>query len=72
MQPPVKSARAPPFFSDTMQLRRETSDSDKIVAGMFCVAKVPLPITPLVVLCVILLASLAVFLWITRTGGPDQ
>jgi len=39
---------------------------------MLSVATVPLPITPLLVLCVIFLASLAVFLWITRTGGPDQ
>jgi hypothetical protein len=39
---------------------------------MFSVGTVPLPITPLVVLCVIFLASLAVFLWITGAGGPDQ
>jgi len=47
-------------------LQRWTSVSDKIASDMFAASPVSLPVTPLLVLAVIFLASLAVFLWITK------
>jgi hypothetical protein len=47
--------------------------SDKMWQHMLATANdVVLPISPFLVLGVILIASLAVFLWITRSRGPDQ
>jgi hypothetical protein len=61
-----------PLTRHTKQWQREVPISDKIAIGMLTADAVPLPITPFLVLIAIFVASLAVFLWITKTRDPDQ